>query len=92
MNIIELLDELKKKAQKDPEIRRAFLDSRNEKNPVEAFCRVCQSMGYPIYEMELINAGEDFHATMKRSTNGGGENSPALEYQEDFYELFFAGL
>ena len=29
---------------------------------------------------------------MKRSTNGGGENSPKLEGEDDFYELFFAGL
>lgn len=47
-----------------------------------------QTGKYPVYEMELINAGEDFHAAMKRSTNGGGENSPALEYQEDFYDFF----
>ena len=29
---------------------------------------------------------------MKRSTNGGGENLPKLDGEEDFYELFFAGL
>ena len=29
---------------------------------------------------------------MKRSTNGGGENSPALEYQEDYYAMFLAEL
>lgn len=92
MNTIELLDDLKRKAQKDPDLRQTLLATRAEANPLETFCRTCQSLGYPIYEMELINAGEEFHAAMKRSTNGGGENSPALEYQEDFYELFFAGL
>ena len=40
--------------------------------------------------MELIGAGEEFHASMKRSTNGGGENSPMLEGEDDFYEMFFA--
>ena len=29
---------------------------------------------------------------MKRSTNGGGENSPVLSGEDDFYELFFAAL
>ena len=29
---------------------------------------------------------------MKRSTNGGGENLPKLDGEEDFYELFFAEL
>ena len=57
-----------------------------------AFCKKCQSLGYPVYEMDLIEAGEEFYATMRRSTNGGGENSPMLEGEDDFYELFFAGL
>ena len=39
-----------------------------------------------------ICAGEEFHAAMKCSTNGGGENSPKLDYEDDFYELFFASL
>ena len=42
--------------------------------------------------MELIAAGEEVHAAMKRSTNGGGENSPMIEAEDDFYELFFANL
>ncbi len=29
---------------------------------------------------------------MKRSTNGGGENSPVLKGEDDLYELFFAQL
>ena len=29
---------------------------------------------------------------MKRSTNGGGENSPVLEGQDDYYELFMMEL
>ena len=40
----------------------------------------------------LITAGEEFYATMRRSTNGGGENSPKLAGEDDFYELFFASL
>lgn len=45
-----------------------------------------------IYEMDLINEGEELYAAMKRSTNGGGENSPMLEGEDDFYEMFFASL
>ena len=29
---------------------------------------------------------------MRRSTNGGGENSPMLAWEDDFYELFMANL
>ena len=49
-------------------------------------------MGYEIYEMELIAAGEESYAAMRRSTNGGGENSPKLAGEDDFYELFMAEL
>lgn len=92
MNVVELLDELKARALKDPAIRERLLFTRKEKNPMEAFCRTARELGYPIYEMDLINAGEEFYATMRRSTNGGGENSPMLEGEDDFYELFFASL
>ena len=77
MNTIELLDALQLKAKKDPELRKALFATRSEKNPVDAFCKKCQEEGY---------------ASMRRSTNGGGENSPKLEGEDDFYELFFATL
>ncbi|MDO4521584.1 MAG: hypothetical protein Q4B57_00390 [Eubacteriales bacterium] len=92
MSVTEMLDELKEKARHDAALREELLATRIEKNPLTAFCKKCQSLGYPVYEMELVNAGEEFYATMRRSTNGGGENSPLLEGEDDFYELFFAGL
>lgn len=92
MSISAMLDELQAKAVHDPELRRQLLETRNEKNPVSAFCSKCRELGYPVYEMDLIGAGEEFYAAMKRSTNGGGENSPMLKGEDDFYELFFAGL
>ena len=92
MNTIELLDALQLKAKRDPELRKALFATRKEKNPVDAFCKKCQEEGYPIYTMDLIQAGEEFYASMRRSTNGGGENSPKLEGEDDFYELFFASL
>lgn len=92
MSTVDLLDELRKTALRDEAVRRRLLATREEKNPEEAFCREARAMGYPIYLMELISAGEEFYASMKRSTNGGGENSPMLEGEDDFYEMFFAGL
>lgn len=88
MNTLERLDELQRKALEDAEVRTALLATRSEKDPLTAFCRVSRELGYEIYPMELIVAGEEFHAQMKRSTNGGGENSPMLEGQDDFYEMF----
>ena len=68
------------------------LQTRTDPNPIRAFCTICRDRGYAIYEMDLAMAGEEFYAEIKRSTNGGGENSPALEGEDDFYELFLAAL
>ena len=92
MGIAEMLDELKQKARRDPALRAELLKTRKDPQPFSAFCRKCRELGYDIYDMDLITAGEEFYATMRRSTNGGGENSPMLEGEDDFYELFFAGL
>ena len=92
MGITEMLDELKSKACRDEKLRAELLETRKDAQPLGAFCRKCRELGYEIYDMDLITAGEEFYATMRRSTNGGGENSPMLEGEDDFYELFFAGL
>ena len=91
-DIVGMLDELQNRALKDEKLKKQLLATRTESDPVAAFCRTCRELGYEIYEMELISAGEEFHASMKRSTNGGGENSPMLKDEDDFYELFFANL
>ena len=92
MNVVGMLDELQTRAAHNEEWKRRLLATREEAVPLSAFCRVCRELGYELYEMDVICAGEEFHAAMKRSTNGGGENSPKLEWEDDFYELFFAGL
>ena len=92
MDILGMLEEIRAKALHDPELRERFLATRGMKEPVSEFCKICRETGYEIYDMDLIGAGEDFYATMKRSTNGGGENSPELEWQDDFYELFMASM
>ena len=80
MEIGAMLDELREKALKDRNIWQQLMDTRKEKQPLDAFCVKCRELGYEIY------------ATMRRSTNGGGENSPKLAGEDDFYELFFASL
>ena len=89
MGIAEMLDELKQKARNDSSLREELFATRKEAQPYAAFCKKCRELGY---EMDLITAGEEAYATMRRSTNGGGENSPMLEGEDDYYELFFAGL
>ena len=84
-DVVSILDELQNKALKDEKLKQQLLATRTEADPLSAFCRTCRELGYELYEME-------FHAAMKRSTNGGGENSPMIEAEDDFYELFFANL
>ena len=69
-----------------------FLASKEAEDPLGEFCLICQQEGYDIYPIDIIQTGDEFYATMKRSTNGGGENSPVLTCEDDAYELFFAGL
>lgn len=91
-DITGMLDELQNKALKNEELRKNFLETRTADSPIHAFCKICREEGYEIYDMDLICAGEEFHAAMKRSTNGGGENSPMLAGEDDFYELFLAAI
>lgn len=92
MNTVEMLDELQNKALHDEELKSRFSKTKEEEDSLGAFCHVCREMGYEIYPMDVIQAGDEFYATMKRSTNGGGENSPKLEGEDDLYEMFFASL
>ncbi len=92
MNMGEMLDEIKTRAREDSRLCREFLDTRKQPDPLKAFCEKCRQLGYAVYEMDLIDAGEEFYAAIKRSTNGGGENSPVLKGEDDFYEMFFADL
>lgn len=92
MNTVDLLDELERRAFHDSALRTALLETRKENNPLEAFCRKCREYGYELYPMEIVNAGEEFYGNMRRSTNGGGENSPKLDGEDDFYELFMTAL
>lgn len=92
MNILEMLEEIQHKALKDDVFKRKILETENLKDPLDKFCKVCQQEGYEIYPMDVIIAGEESYAAMKRSTNGGGENAPMLDGEDDFYELILAAL
>ena len=92
MNAVEALDELQRKARHDDKLREQFIKTRDAEDSLGAFCSVCREAGYELYPMDIVQAGDEFYAAMKRSTNGGGENSPVLTGEDDPYELFFAGL
>ena len=91
-NTVEMLDELQNRAIRDGELKKRFLETRNSEDDLGEFCRVCRDLGYELYPMDIIQAGDEFYATMKRSTNGGGGKSPGLGGGEDLYGMFFARL
>lgn len=92
MEINDILLAMRKRALENPEDRQRLLDTKKAAHPISAFCGIAGEWGYPLYEMDLISAGEEAYAAMRRSTNGGGENSPGLSYEDDYYELFMADL
>ena len=59
-DIAEMLDELQHKTAHNPEWKARFLASREEADPISAFCRICREFGYEIYEMDLICAERNF--------------------------------
>lgn len=92
MNIEEILSALREICKKDPETAKKLLATKNDAQPLHAFCVLATELGHPLSEMDLIEAGEYAYAAMRRSTNGGGENSPLLSGEDDYYELFMAEL
>ena len=92
LSLDESLSMLRGLAKRDPRAAAQLLASSESEHPVDEFCRVSASYGCPILPMDLINAGEEYYANMRRSTNGGGENSPLLRGEDDYYELFLAEL
>ena len=92
MNIFEMLQQLQNKALKEDALKERILATEQTADPLDEFCKICQQEGYEIYPMDVIIAGEESYAAMKRSTNGGGENAPMLDGEDDFYELILAAL
>ena len=92
MQVMEILEILKERARQDEALRGRLLATAQEAAPITEFCSIARELGYPLYEMDLIGAGEEFYAVIKRSTNGGGENSPKLAGEDDLYALFMAEI
>ena len=92
MNVLDELERFQEAALKDETLRNEILQTKAEADPLSAFCKLARAKGFEIYEMDLIEAGEEAYASMRRATNGGGENSPMLENEDDYYSLFLAAI
>ncbi|MBO5503837.1 MAG: hypothetical protein J5969_05080 [Lachnospiraceae bacterium] len=92
METAELIERLMRLAAGDPVLRETLIKAGGQENPVGTFCRAAREAGVELYEMDLIAYGEESHAAMKRSTNGGGENTPSLEFEDDYFEILMTEL
>lgn len=92
MDLQDVLTALRGLAQKDASVRDRLLATRDADNAEEVFCQMATELGYPLNIAELAFAGEQDYATMRRATNGGGENSPVLLGEDDYYDLFMSEL
>jgi len=92
MNVPESLNLLKSKAKNDKDLRKKLLATQNGENQLTSFCKLSTEAGVPLSAIDIIEYGENAYAAMRRSTNGGGENSPMLDGEDDYYELFMAEL
>ena len=92
MTAAAMLEACREKARADQELAARFLAVRNEKAPLSAFCAICRELGYDLSPMDVVDAGESAYAAMRRSTNGGGENAPLLEGEDDYFEMFLTSL
>ena len=92
MNVLDELERFQQAALKDKALRDQIVQTKADAEPLTAFCRLARANGFEIYEMDLVYAGEEAYAGMRRATNGGGENSPMLENEDDYYSLFMAAI
>ncbi len=92
MNVAEKLDKLLELALKDENLKRKLIETKTKSDPLAEFCRLATENGVELSVMDIVNQGEEFYAEIKRSTNGGGENSPDLDFQNDEYFVFLMRL
>ena len=92
MNVLDELERFQDAALNDKSLREEIRNTKTAEEPLSAFCRLAREKGFEIYEMDLVYAGEEAYAGMRRATNGGGENSPMLENEDDYYSLFMAAI
>ncbi len=87
----EKLAALQEAALKEESMRAEFLKTKNDPEPLKAFCAKCGEYGLDITVGELLEMGDSFCDSMIRSVNGGGVDAP-FGVWNDFYELFMSAL
>ena len=85
MQLEIIFDRMEQVAREDAAFRDLVLEAYEKHVPLREFCSICRDAGIEIYPMDIIDADETAYAAMRRSTNGGGENSPHLQWEGEIF-------
>lgn len=91
-SIFDKLTALEALARQDQGLRAALVATAGQEDPVGRFCDIAAGQGITMTPADIVNAGEVAYAETRRATNGGGENSPGLEGEDDAYEMFILAI
>ena len=86
MQLMTVFEEIRKKASEDRGFAMRLIEAYESERPIINVCKVCNDNGIEIYPMDIADADESMYAAMRRSTNGGGENSPHLPWEEEVFK------
>ncbi len=84
------LQKLLDRAYHDEFLRQRLLSTRQQPDPMAAFCQVACEAGYPITVGELFSVGQEYSDNQCKSTNGGNPNP--YDGLDDAYENFMVSL
>lgn len=86
----EQLSKILKEAKRNEEFKQKLISSRNEKDPMDAFCKIVCEYGFDMSVGELFEIGEEYSSNLLKSVNGGAVYP--IDTWDDWYEDFFASL
>lgn len=84
------LNALRDKATQNDALRKRLIETKNQKEPLEAFCAEAEKAGISLSIGEILQMGEEYSDNQCKSTNGG--NPYPYDYFDDAYEMFIASL
>ena len=90
MTTFEKLERLTMLAKADAGLRGWLLATRDDRDPLSAFCAIAQAAGVALSVGELFTVGQEYSDNQCKSTNGG--NPTPYDAFDDAYENFLAGL
>lgn len=90
MTTFQKLDLLTMKARQDEPLRQKLIATKEQKEPLVAFCALAQKVGVELSVGELFAIGMEYSDNQCKSTNGG--NPSPYEAFDDAYENFIFSL